>query len=76
MILTRKTEELREKPVPAPLCAQQIPHRLTKVRTLASMVTGQHPADLWHGLGDYKTLLQHTASLRVTAVSCKQEQIK
>jgi hypothetical protein len=29
MTLKRKTEELREKPVPAPLCPQQIPHRLT-----------------------------------------------
>jgi hypothetical protein len=29
--IDRKTEELGEKPVPVPLCPQQIPHGLTRV---------------------------------------------
>jgi hypothetical protein len=33
-----KTEELGEKPVPAPLCPPQIPHGLTRARTRASAV--------------------------------------
>jgi hypothetical protein len=33
-----KTDELREKPVPVPLCPPQIPHRLTRDRTRASAV--------------------------------------
>jgi hypothetical protein len=33
-----KTEELWEKPVPVPLCLQQIPHGLTRDRTRASAV--------------------------------------
>jgi hypothetical protein len=33
-----KTEELGEKPVPVPLCPQQIPHGLTQARTRASAV--------------------------------------
>jgi hypothetical protein len=32
-ILTAKTEELGEKPVPVPLCLPQIPHGLTRART-------------------------------------------
>jgi hypothetical protein len=36
-----KTEELREKPVPVPLCPPQIPHGLTRARTRASTVRGQ-----------------------------------
>jgi hypothetical protein len=38
--LTEKTEELGEKPVPAPLCPPQIPHGLTLHRTRASAVGG------------------------------------
>jgi hypothetical protein len=34
-----KTEELREKPVPAPLYPPQIPHELTRARTRASAIT-------------------------------------
>jgi hypothetical protein len=36
-----KTEELGEKPVPVPLCPQQIPHGLTRDRTRASAVGGR-----------------------------------
>jgi hypothetical protein len=36
-----KTEELREKPVPVPLCPPQIPHGLTRARTRASAVWGR-----------------------------------
>jgi hypothetical protein len=32
MILTGETEGLGEKPVPVPLCPQQIPHGLTGLR--------------------------------------------
>jgi hypothetical protein len=35
-----KTEELGEKSVPVPLCPPQIPHGLTRARTLASVVRG------------------------------------
>jgi hypothetical protein len=38
MMLTRKTEQLGEKPVPAPLCPPQIPHGLAQARTRASAV--------------------------------------
>jgi hypothetical protein len=34
----RKTEELREKPVPVPLCPTQIPLELTWAQTRASTV--------------------------------------
>jgi hypothetical protein len=37
----RKTEELRGKPVPVPLCPPQIPHGLTRARTQASVVRGR-----------------------------------
>jgi hypothetical protein len=40
MILTGKTEEHREKPVPVPRCPPQIPHGLTHVWTQASTVRG------------------------------------
>jgi hypothetical protein len=36
-----KTKELREKPVPVPLCPPQIPHGLTQDWTQASAVGGQ-----------------------------------
>jgi hypothetical protein len=36
-----KTEELGEKPVPAPLCPPQIPHGLTRAQTRASAVRGR-----------------------------------
>jgi hypothetical protein len=36
-----KTEVLGEKPVPVPLCPQQIPHGLTRDRTRASAVGGR-----------------------------------
>jgi hypothetical protein len=36
-----KTEVLREKPVPVPLCPPQIPHGLTQDRTPASAVGGR-----------------------------------
>jgi hypothetical protein len=36
-----KTEELRQKTVPMPLCPQQIPHGLTRAQTLASAVRGR-----------------------------------
>jgi hypothetical protein len=36
-----KTEEVGEKPVPVPLCPSQIPHGLTRGRTLASAVRGR-----------------------------------
>jgi hypothetical protein len=36
-----KTEELGEKPVQEPLCPPQIPHGLTRARTLASAVRGR-----------------------------------
>jgi hypothetical protein len=38
MILTGKTEELGEKPVPVPLCPPQIQHGPTRARTRASAV--------------------------------------
>jgi hypothetical protein len=38
MILTRKTKELGEKPVPVPLSPPQIPHGLTWTRSRASAV--------------------------------------
>jgi hypothetical protein len=41
MILTGKTEELGEKPVPVPLFPPQISHGLTQVRTRASAVRGR-----------------------------------
>jgi len=41
MILTGETQELGEKPVPVPLRPPQIPHRLIRVRTRASAVTGR-----------------------------------
>jgi hypothetical protein len=44
-----KTEELGEKPVPAPLCPPEIPHGLTGARTRASAVRGQWLNDLSHG---------------------------
>jgi hypothetical protein len=40
-ILTGKTEELGEKPVPVPLCPPQIPHELTRARTRSSAVRGR-----------------------------------
>jgi hypothetical protein len=40
-ILTGETEELREKPVPVPLCPPQISHGLTQARTRASAVRGR-----------------------------------
>jgi hypothetical protein len=40
MILMGK-QELREKPVPMPLCPPQSPHGLTQVRTRASAVRGR-----------------------------------
>jgi hypothetical protein len=36
-----KTEELREEPVPVPLCPPQILHRRVRVRTQASALTGR-----------------------------------
>jgi hypothetical protein len=36
-----KTEVLREKPVPVPLCPPQIPHRLTRDRTRVFAVRGR-----------------------------------
>jgi hypothetical protein len=39
--LQEKTEVLGEKPVPVPLCPPQIPHGLTRDRTLASAVGGR-----------------------------------
>jgi hypothetical protein len=36
-----KTVELGQKPVPVPLCPPQIPHGLTRTRTLVSAVRGQ-----------------------------------
>jgi hypothetical protein len=39
MILTGKTEELGENPVPVPLCPPQIPHGLTR----ASAARGRRP---------------------------------
>jgi hypothetical protein len=36
-----KTEEIGERPVPVPLCPQQIPHRLTRDRTQVSAVRGR-----------------------------------
>jgi hypothetical protein len=36
-----KTETLWEKPLPVPLCQPQIPHGLTRNRTLASAVKGR-----------------------------------
>jgi hypothetical protein len=41
-----KTEELGEKPVPVPLCPPQIPHGLTRARTLASAVPWHFPFPL------------------------------
>jgi hypothetical protein len=41
MILTGKTEELGEKPVPVPLSPPQIPHGLTQVQTRSSALKGQ-----------------------------------
>jgi hypothetical protein len=35
-----KPEELREKPVPVPVCPPQIPHRLNRARTRTSTATG------------------------------------
>jgi hypothetical protein len=40
MILTGKTEEFGEKPVPVPLYPPQISHGLSRVQTLASAVSG------------------------------------
>jgi hypothetical protein len=40
MILTGEIEELGQKPVPVPLCSQ-IPHGLTRARTLASAMIGR-----------------------------------
>jgi hypothetical protein len=34
------------------------------------MVTGQHPADLWHGLGDYKILLKSCSSFHFMSEKC------
>jgi hypothetical protein len=39
-----KTEELGEKPVPVPLYPPQIPHGLTRARTLSSAVRGRRLA--------------------------------
>jgi hypothetical protein len=41
MILTGKTEELGEKPVPVPLCPPQIPHGVTQAWTWVFVVKGQ-----------------------------------
>jgi hypothetical protein len=38
MKLRGETEELGEKPVPAPLCPPQIPHELTRDRTRSSVL--------------------------------------
>jgi len=45
-IIQGKTEVLREKPAPVPLCPSQIPRRLAYNGSLASMVTGR-PALNW-----------------------------
>jgi hypothetical protein len=41
IILTGKTEELGDKPVPVSLCLPQIPYRLTRAQTRYSPVTGR-----------------------------------
>jgi hypothetical protein len=41
MMLTGKTEELGENPVPVQLCPPQIPEVLTWARTQASVMRGQ-----------------------------------
>jgi hypothetical protein len=41
MILTGKTEELGEKPVPAPLFPPQMPHGLTRAQSRDSGVRGR-----------------------------------
>jgi hypothetical protein len=46
-----KTKELREKPVPVPLCPPQIQYELTQAQTWASAVRGQQlPAWAMAGL--------------------------
>jgi hypothetical protein len=40
-----KTEGLKEKPVPVPLCPPQIPHGLTKAQTWVTMITSQQPTN-------------------------------
>jgi hypothetical protein len=50
-----KTEGLREKPVPLPLCQPQIPRGLTRTRTQAPVVICRRPTNrLGHGTAKHR----------------------
>jgi hypothetical protein len=53
-ILTGKTEELGEKPVPVPLCPPQIPHGFTRARARASATN-----NLSHGTAQVEAYVTH-----------------
>jgi hypothetical protein len=81
MILTGKTKEFGENPVPVPLCPPQISHGLTWDQTQASVVTGQQlttcvsirPIYIAHELSLYKDSV-HTSQKMLCASVRKNNQ--
>jgi hypothetical protein len=71
-----KTEELREKPVPVPLCPPQIPHGLN--RALNPGLCGERPAtnDLSHGTAHTSLTSQSKLHVQRTWFSSRYRQHK
>jgi hypothetical protein len=84
MMLTGKTEELLENPVPVPLCLPQIPHGVTRARTRASAVRGRRLtawAIAWPCLQMVKAVsvnywVSHSNRIMLIGGACEQTDVR